>query len=305
MSIKPSNIFGSINTPSNVPSKSISDLNTKIGNLMHIDKSMLKTITLSSTSNGMLCKFSRYINGDNYYFKTGNLDSAGFFSNLEPISEVMCYRLGKQLGFKNVIETFYTYIDFPETDDYSEQRSMVSFTKDFLLENESLSTFHEILAKEINNKDGNTLYDFILDSFKSVETEIIEMLLFDFISLNSDRHLNNIGIISNQFNYKLCPIFDNGLSMLSELSDVIIDMPVFNLDKSLKCKPFMSKPYNQIKLLDLSKISEDLRLSILNCNLNWEDIFYDMPLSDLRKLKITKVVERRLSHVKDLLLKEL
>lgn len=45
--------------------------------------------------------------------------------------------------------------------------------------------------------------------------------------------------------------------------------------------------------------------SILKTKINWEDIFYYMPLSDLRKLKITKVVERRLSHVKDLLLKEL
>ncbi len=54
----------------------------------------------------------------------------------------------------------------------------------------------------------------ILDDF-------MKMLAFDCIVLNEDRHLNNFGLLydTNSNGYSFAPIFDNGLSLLSDLRD--------------------------------------------------------------------------------------
>ena len=101
-----------------------------------------------------------------------------------------------------------------------------SFTDD----NEEVITFDRIL--QVNGIDNSFLRS---HGKKSVEklVETIEMctglnvidylkdiITLDTIILNEDRHLNNLAVIYNRRTrtFRKCPIFDNGLSLLSDLS---------------------------------------------------------------------------------------
>lgn len=156
------------------------------------------------------------------------------------------------------------------------------------------------LRKNIGN-----LYDLFIKRFPSIEQDLINMILFDFIILNVDRHLNNFGLIEKEGNpLYLNPVFDNGLSLLSNLSDEeLSNISDFHLDRKMKVKPFKSDPYKQLDVVDLSKTPSDLVKSILNCTLNWTEVFEGIDLKDSRKDRIKSLVEGRLSHVKSLLLK--
>lgn len=276
---------------------------TVIDDFDKITKSMVSSLSLSHTSNGVLFKWVGNLDGNCYYFKSGSLSSSGYFSNRQPYSEVMAFRIGKQLKFPNLVETFLTNIELPETDNYLNQSAVVSYTKDFKPNNmSSYSGIHYFIEPSELKKNYNNLYSFISTKFGFAKRDLDTMILFDFIIANVDRHLNNFGFIVDGNSMYLSPLFDNGLSLLSHLDDVELSkISEFALKKSLKCKPFSSDPKKQLKLIDLSIIPSDVVNSIININLDWDLIFKDLDLSELRKEKLIELVEGRLEHVKDLL----
>lgn len=66
------------------------------------------------------------------------------------------------------------------------------------------------------------------------------VLAVDAFFLNEDRHTNNIAVIRNEKtkNYRFAPIFDNGLSLLSDTNDYILDCDVYENIKKVNAKPF-------------------------------------------------------------------
>lgn len=272
-----------------------------------LPKELLNTMALSHTSNGVLCKWVGELNGVSCYFKSGSLSSSGYFSNRQPYSELMSYRIGKQLKFPNLIETFLGNLDLCETDKYLEQTIVVSYTKDFKPSKDSgYKGIHHYLTELEIKKNYNNLYGLLSSKFSFAKSEIDIMILFDFIVANIDRHLNNFGFIEYRGDLLFSPLFDNGLSLLSHLDDYELSkMSEFAMKKSLKCKPFSSDPKKQIKLVDFNSLPKDLMESILKTKINWTDVFSGLDLSDFRKEKIMELVEWRLSYVKDLLFEAL
>jgi len=66
------------------------------------------------------------------------------------------------------------------------------------------------------------------------------LLELDAFVLNEDRHTNNIAVIRNERDgsFRLCPIFDNGLSLLSDLNDYPLDRDVYECIGAVQAKPF-------------------------------------------------------------------
>lgn len=67
------------------------------------------------------------------------------------------------------------------------------------------------------------------------------MLEIDAFFLNEDRHTNNIAVLYDDTNdaYSLCPLFDNGLSLLSDTSlDFPMERPIEDCLKAVEAKPF-------------------------------------------------------------------
>jgi hypothetical protein len=83
-----------------------------------------------------------------------------------------------------------------------------------------------------------------------ISHEIAQMLAFDAFILNEDRHTNNILFLFNPNTeaWQLAPLFDHGLSLLSDLKDYPLDKPMSILKRKLKAKPFNSSFSKQLAL---------------------------------------------------------
>lgn len=76
-----------------------------------------------------------------------------------------------------------------------------------------------------------------LTGFGSYLSTLLEL---DAFILNEDRHTNNIAVIRNEATglYRLCPIFDNGLSFLSDLKDYPLEKDLYQNISKVEAKPF-------------------------------------------------------------------
>ena len=66
------------------------------------------------------------------------------------------------------------------------------------------------------------------------------LLELDSFFLNEDRHTNNLAVIRNEktMEFRLCPIFDHGLALLSDLNDYPADKDVYACISRVRAKPF-------------------------------------------------------------------
>ena len=84
----------------------------------------------------------------------------------------------------------------------------------------------------------------------NVRQDIARLLAFDALILNEDRHTNNILFLYHPVDksWQLAPIFDNGLSLLSDENDYTPNKPITILKRKVKAKPFNSSFLKQLTL---------------------------------------------------------
>ena len=65
-------------------------------------------------------------------------------------------------------------------------------------------------------------------------------LELDAFFLNEDRHTNNLAVIRNESTgrFRLCPVFDNGLALLSDVNDYPLETDIYNCLSKVRAKPF-------------------------------------------------------------------
>lgn len=82
--------------------------------------------------------------------------------------------------------------------------------------------------------------------------EIARLLAFDALILNEDRHTNNILFLYDPVKktWQIAPIFDNGLSLLSDEKDYLSGKPLTILKRKVKAKPFNSSHAKQLALYE-------------------------------------------------------
>ena len=75
-------------------------------------------------------------------------------------------------------------------------------------------------------------------------------LAVDAFIFNEDRHTNNILFLYDpkKDTWKLAPIFDHGLSLLSDVKDYPLSIPINVLKRKVKAKPFNSSFKKQLAL---------------------------------------------------------
>lgn len=76
----------------------------------------------------------------------------------------------------------------------------------------------------------------------------IHILELDCLTLNEDRHTNNLAVLRNEETkeFRLCPIFDNGLSLLSDLNDYPLTDDLYTCIERVQAKPFDSDHVEQV-----------------------------------------------------------
>ncbi|KAA6229645.1 transcriptional regulator [Campylobacter sp. LR291e] len=157
------------------------------------------TISPEFTTNGMLKKCWHRLNEKIYLYK-------GNFQGKEVFSEYYSYQVAKILGFDAV---FYDLKEF--------HKELVSACPIFTNEKEGYVPIYYFLPKEERKEKFSFKKEkYIEDIFGKENFE--NLMLFDAIIGNTDRHLGNFGmIIDNDTNEILrpAPIFDNGLVLLN------------------------------------------------------------------------------------------
>lgn len=198
------------------------------------------------------------------------------------------------LGFNGVDYTLQT-INSKGCEDFEPQEILCCVSENFLKEEETLVTF----GKHYKSYNDKITYDKLINDFPQFQEEINQTLIFDFIVNNIDRHFNNFGYIVNG-KIRYCPIFDNGLSLYSDLS--LEDIRAINKNKYIqkrydKSKPFEKKHKSQIKL-----INKLPNINLNNTNEDFKNIIkkYEDYLGDERVLAMCNLLEERLNYVREL-----
>ena len=162
--------------------------------------SYLKSTFRSSpefTTNGMLAKCWRRINGEVYLFKSGTEGFAN--SGNEPFSEYYASQIGLSMGIDIIPYNLAKW-----------KGKLCSYSKLFTSLDYSFIPIGRII------KDCNM--DKVINYYKTLGPifydSLIDMIVFDAIILNTDRHFGNFGLlIDNKTNkiVKPAPLFDHGL----------------------------------------------------------------------------------------------
>jgi len=154
------------------------------------------------STDGMLAKCWRRINGKNILYKSG-MSGAGNLG-YEPYSEFYVWQIAAKMGL-NAIQ--YNIEHFSEKL-CSTCEAFTSVCKSFSPYSQYLG--HHGLNEVIKNMKSLGFYE-----------KFAEMLVLDAIICNSDRHLGNFGFVYNKESgfVDFAPIFDNGFGLLPQAYD--------------------------------------------------------------------------------------
>ena len=258
------------------------DANQK-NSMINFDEESKKLISYA-TSKGNLPKWHI---GD-YWYKT---DAFGY----ENLSECLISDL---LKYSNI----FNYVEYNMVKGiYNSKINNFSVSKDFLNKNDNLLTFYRLyfletgkeLTKDIYNYSGvkdriKLVVDFIstkydLNAAGKIITSILEL---DMFFLNEDRHFNNFALIRNTQNdtFSFAPLFDNGLSLLSDLNEYDIKADVYKSIDKVRSKPFSNSFEEQCEC------AEVLYGTILNFSFTKNDVLNE--IEKYRAFYSGEIIER-------------
>ena len=155
------------------------------------------------TTNGMLPKAWRYIEGDGIYLYKGGT-SGGANTGKEPYSEYYAYQVAERMGLNAV------YYDLENW-----KGILASKCKLFT----DIDTAFVPTGRIVKSGGIAACLDFYETISKQALEEFKDMLVFDAVIYNDDRHYSNFGVMRDNHTGKIiaaAPIFDNGRSLFSE-----------------------------------------------------------------------------------------
>ena len=156
------------------------------------------------TTNGMLPKCWRKIGGKIYLYKGGTSGASN--TGNEPTSEVLAYQVGKKVGFDVVKYSLRKWKKVGE--------SPCSVCEIFTSKNISYIPVGRIVTVGGIEK----VREYYKKLGKKFELALNEMIVFDAIICNTDRHFGNFGLlVDNKTNRIIAPapLFDHGNSLFN------------------------------------------------------------------------------------------
>lgn len=163
--------------------------------------------SIHSNSKGNLLKSEYEKNGILYFVKTGRIQLREFPGKwgIEPIVEVICSMLGARLGL-NIAKQELKVLTGKRYD--KELTTFVSSSPDFR-NGKSIVYLQTLYIQDSKYIDLEWLCR------KMDGVQLINLLAFDLIIMNEDRHNGNVAwLVSDNGEIELAPIFDNGYALL-------------------------------------------------------------------------------------------
>lgn len=255
---------------------------------MNIDNSINGVSDIRSSSQGLYFKYDKYIDNTRYLVKTGRL-IGNRFSPLEPVSECLAYDIGKLLGISiaeyslATVDLSYNNIIYKDT--------LICRSKWFLNDNDEFNSVRSLYL----GTSMNDLYKNIITDFPNQRLNIDNMIVFDFLINNTDRHWRNFGFINNNI---LSPLYDNGLSLGADIEDItFLDETIEDL--LLDCdynKCFNTCNREQLGLVEYHSLDLD------NLEKNYVSLIqsYSKYLKPYRIEFIIQLLKERIHYVREL-----
>lgn len=154
------------------------------------------------TTQGMLRKAWRFIEGDGIYLYKGGTEGA-FNAGREPYSEYYACQIAERMGLHVVHYDLENWKDI-----------LASKCKLFT----DIDTSYVSTGRIVRSGGIQACLDFYESIGKEAAEELKSMLVFDAVIYNGDRHFGNFGILRDNHSGKIlgpAPIFDNGLSLFN------------------------------------------------------------------------------------------
>ena len=146
---------------------------------------------------------------------------------------------------------------------------------------------------------AGTMEKFLLNYFSSDLQQFNNILILDYIIVNRDRHLNNLGyIIDSDENKKIAPSYDYDKTLYSHITDDNYEF--FKRDDPYVFgRPFGNRLANNITFVKNNGCGITLDLSVSDNKL--KEIIFSTPCawSEIRKTNIAEMIVRRYNYVKD------
>lgn len=196
-----------------------------------------KKLKCNSTTGGFLYK--RYVEDD--FGKVKYLDKSGTlynkrFSNKEPVIEVICYEIASYLGI-SCAKYYLIEEELMLSPLWIKQNILISRTEWFLSNDDRLIHAKDIIGNELLRKPD--AYKKFLEIFPHLEGDLNNMILFDYLINNTDRHFKNFAVIQDTStnNYRFAPLYDHGSSLGvdydSEYLEAVMDEDIDDYDLDL------------------------------------------------------------------------
>ena len=222
----------------------------------------------------MLAKSWRRIDNKIILFKAG---SEGFAnSGLEPYSEYYASQVAEVMGI--------AYVPYG----LSKWRGKMCSTCELF---NDINTSFVATGKIIKSGGIDSVINYYINLGESYYQELLDMLVFDAIILNEDRHLGNFGfLVDNKTNeiIKTAPVYDNGLSLL--YGAMKEDFKEINKYANTR-RPALYMDFIQfVKPLITNRQKERIR-KLVQFEFNKQHRKYKLPNWRLRKLEI--VIQER------------
>lgn len=154
------------------------------------------------TTNGMLRKAWRYLEGDGIYLYKGGTEGAAN-TGREPYSEFYACQIAERMGLHAVHYDLENWKDI-----------LASKCKLFT----DIDTAYIPIGRLIKTGGIKACLEFYAAISKEAAEELKSMLVFDAVIYNEDRHFGNFGVLRDNHSGKIigaAPIFDNGISLFN------------------------------------------------------------------------------------------
>lgn len=198
------------------------------------------------TTQGMLRKAWRFIEGDGIYLYKGGTEGASN-AGREPYSEYYACQIAERMGLHAV------HYDLENWKDILASKCRL-FT--------DIDTSYVSIGRIVRSGGIQACLDFYESIGKEAADELKSMLVFDAVIYNEDRHFGNFGILRDNHTGKIlgpAPVFDNGLSLFNyAMPDDIQNLAEYartranpyGMDYEAICREIMgTKQRNQLRRL--------------------------------------------------------
>ena len=242
-----------------------------------------------SSSKGVLAKAIK----DDYLYKTGTFTKPKF-SIVEPVVECICCDILELMKIKHATYDLRNVI--ASSNELWKSQEIVCCRNKLFTSNKLRFISGKVYTD--NKKDYNNIIKSLGIQFKS---DVDNMIVFDYLVNNTDRHHNNFGTLvdENRGDVEFSPLFDHGFSLCADFDDNYLKEDNLN-DILLDCdysKLYCGCNYDQLQLIDSC-----------NCNLDfsYEDLCtivdrYSKYLPDYRIVIIKELLKDRLNKLKEFL----